>query len=883
MTVKLVEDTIDKNDIDALCKWLQQDIIPRLTKGPLTEEFEKKYSDWLGTKYSVFVNSGSSALLLMLYSLIELKKLQKKDKVVIPALAWATDLAPVIQFDLTPVICDINLSDLSVDLRHLEHIFYTEQPKALMLVSVLGLVPNMDEIIRLCKKYNVILLEDCCESLGSTYKDQKLGTFGLMSCTSGYAGHHMSVSPDTLVPYIYNNQFYIEKVSRIYDIFSAKPEDIKVLSFDSTTNETLYTSPSNIIKHELKTSQNIIRLTLRNNRKVDITEDHSVFGLEFGTCEIKPLQGTELKIGDHIAVPDKLKNPNLELDLDFLGFCRNYKDQFFVINYDKELLKQVPGSWKNGRPTKQTRQKENYRYREVLPIEYLTSQNDNERIALKNTPKDYYIPTKYKITPDLCRLIGYFIAEGSFKDTTGLSFSFHRDEVEYHNDVYNIFKDIFGITAKIRPVANAKCTVVAVESATINFFFREFLGIKSGAVNKRIPGFIWHSSRECQLAYLYGHWAGDGTTDKDRISIASASDLLINDTSYLCTMLGFHGGISQTNKPKKFKIVNNKHNSFTKGNKSFRMNNVILYPEGRIVESFNKNNPRPTKSSLRKQLTFDVDFYSEKDKKFVKCSFIDIKKNRQGIFKKLAGSEKLLNGDLTLLEITNIEIIKPDYKHVYDFSVPQYENFIGGWQPICLHNSTLEGGIISTNDPMIYNMLKMLRSHGWDRDLDDDSKKFLREKYNVNDFEAMYTFYVPGFNLRSTDLQAFIGLRQLDKIDSYVEKRNKNYNLYRRLIVNPYWQQHDLHGFVSNFAYPMIHPRRDEIVAALKEHDIEVRPLICGSMGMQPMYTREHGKTDLANASIVDKYGFYIPNHPNLSEQQIRIICMVINNYTRGQ
>ncbi len=188
--IKLVSDTIDKNDINNLIDWLKT--YPRLTKGSRTIELEKKWSDWIGSKYSVFCNSGSSANLLMLWSLFEFNKLNRNSKIVIPAVSWATDLAPVIQLGMTPILCDVNLKDLSVDLNHLEKIFKETNPEVLMLVSVLGLVPEMGRILELCKKYNVILLEDTCESMGSKYKDKKLGTFGLMSSFSTYFGHHIS-------------------------------------------------------------------------------------------------------------------------------------------------------------------------------------------------------------------------------------------------------------------------------------------------------------------------------------------------------------------------------------------------------------------------------------------------------------------------------------------------------------------------------------------------------------------------------------------------------------------------------------------------------------------------------------------------------------------
>lgn len=165
--IPLVKNTISNEEVDRLADWLRGH--PRLTKGDLTLEFEDKWSELIGCKHSVFVNSGSSANLLMLYSLVESGKLKIGDRVVVPAVSWATDLAPVCQLGLTPVLCDCNLHDLSVDLNHLQDLIVRLRPKALMLVSVLGLVPEMDKIVELCDQYDVILLEDTCESIGSSY------------------------------------------------------------------------------------------------------------------------------------------------------------------------------------------------------------------------------------------------------------------------------------------------------------------------------------------------------------------------------------------------------------------------------------------------------------------------------------------------------------------------------------------------------------------------------------------------------------------------------------------------------------------------------------------------------------------------------------------
>jgi|TARA_R110000744_G_scaffold196535_2_gene315786 CDP-4-dehydro-6-deoxyglucose reductase, E1 len=380
--IKLVNDTINNKDIDKLADWLKT--YPRLTKGQLTLDLEHKWSNWLGVKHSIFCNSGSSANLLMLWALVEAERISKNAKIVVPSVAWATDLAPVIQLGMTPILCDANLQDLSIDLNHLETIFKETKPDVLLMVSVLGLVPDMKRTLELCNKYNVILLEDTCESMGSEYNNNKLGTFGLMSSFSTYFGHHIS---------------------------------------------------------------------------------------------------------------------------------------------------------------------------------------------------------------------------------------------------------------------------------------------------------------------------------------------------------------------------------------------------------------------------------------------------------------------------------------------------------------TIEGGFVSTNDEELYEVLKSIRSHGWDRDSSPQYSTKLRNKWKTSDFDALYTFYHSGFNLRSTDLQAFIGLGQIDKLDDICKKRNTNFNTYQKELGNLSPQIIN-NGFISNFAYPIIHKHRNLIVKKLQEANIEVRPMICGSMGTQPFYVKQYGRKELPNVSIIDKQGFYVPNHPGLIEKDILKITNIIKSVT---
>jgi len=196
--IKLVSDTINKDDIKRLVTWLSQEDTPILTKNKVTLEFEGKWSGKIGVKNTCYVNSGSSAILLALAALKESGRL-KNNKVVAPALSWATDVSSPMLLGMDVELCDCNLHNLSIDLNHFKKIVREQNPSVLILVSVLGLVPQMEKIVEICKDNNIIILEDVCESMGSKYQDQYLGTFGDVSVFSLFYGHHLSTIEGGLI------------------------------------------------------------------------------------------------------------------------------------------------------------------------------------------------------------------------------------------------------------------------------------------------------------------------------------------------------------------------------------------------------------------------------------------------------------------------------------------------------------------------------------------------------------------------------------------------------------------------------------------------------------------------------------------------------------
>ena len=222
--IPLMSDNITRNDVDELVNFLQQDPIPRLTNGPKVEEFEKKWSEWLGVKHSVFVNSGSSAnymtmqLLYYKYGACE---------VIVPPLTWVSDVASVINTGHNPVFVDINLSNLSFDIEKLKQAI-TPKTKAIFLTHVLGLNGLTDELLQVCKENDLFLIEDVCESHGATFKDQKAGSIGDVSNFSFYFAHHMSTIEGGMVC-TNNDEFYdILRFSRSHGMVrECKNEEFK--------------------------------------------------------------------------------------------------------------------------------------------------------------------------------------------------------------------------------------------------------------------------------------------------------------------------------------------------------------------------------------------------------------------------------------------------------------------------------------------------------------------------------------------------------------------------------------------------------------------------------------------------------------------------------
>jgi CDP-6-deoxy-D-xylo-4-hexulose-3-dehydrase len=183
----LMDNNILREDLDAVIAFLQNGT-PRLTQDMKVREFEQKWSEWVGIKHSLFVNSGASANLA---TIAALKHLYGAGEIIVPPLTWVSDISSVIWNGFTPVFADINPKTLGMADNYIMEKL-TDKTRAVFLTYVLGFNCLTDRLLNELKKRNIVLIEDVCESHGAKFRGKRLGGFGLASNFSFYYAHHMS-------------------------------------------------------------------------------------------------------------------------------------------------------------------------------------------------------------------------------------------------------------------------------------------------------------------------------------------------------------------------------------------------------------------------------------------------------------------------------------------------------------------------------------------------------------------------------------------------------------------------------------------------------------------------------------------------------------------
>lgn len=201
----LMKDTITLTDRIKMAKFLL--FTSKLTNGPRVRQFENEWSEWLGSNYSLYVSSGSTANSLLVSSVKELYGLKDGDKVLLPACTWVTNVAPIIQAGFTPIFCDVNLRNFSFDEQDLKHIAKVHPDiKMIFITHLLGLSAHNELYQELFP--NALIIEDICESHGvNDFSGEKRGKNSLGSTFSFYFGHHMTTIEGGMVS-THNKELY---------------------------------------------------------------------------------------------------------------------------------------------------------------------------------------------------------------------------------------------------------------------------------------------------------------------------------------------------------------------------------------------------------------------------------------------------------------------------------------------------------------------------------------------------------------------------------------------------------------------------------------------------------------------------------------------------
>ena len=187
-----------------------------LTTGRFNEQFEKKLAEFIGVRHAITVNSGSSANLVAFSALTSPKlgdrAIKQGDEVIGVAAGFPTTVNPIIQFGALPVFVDVDPLTHNIDASKIEAAI-SPKTKAIMLAHSLGNPFNLDVVTTICKKYNLWLVEDCCDALGATYKGQMVGTFGDIGTLSFYPAHHITMGEGGAV---FTNSFELKQIAESF-------------------------------------------------------------------------------------------------------------------------------------------------------------------------------------------------------------------------------------------------------------------------------------------------------------------------------------------------------------------------------------------------------------------------------------------------------------------------------------------------------------------------------------------------------------------------------------------------------------------------------------------------------------------------------------------
>lgn len=190
-TYPLLSNAFNNEDISCGIKVLKS---KKITMGEITKKFEKKFAKFIGSKYALMTNSGSSANLLALSAIVNptfKNRLNPGDEVLIPSVCWSTSLWPIVQNNLKPIFIDVDTDTLNISIEDIKKKI-SSKTRAIVCVHVLGVSSDMEKIKKICNKKKIIIIEDVCESLGAKFNNKLLGNYGSFGTYSFYYSHQIT-------------------------------------------------------------------------------------------------------------------------------------------------------------------------------------------------------------------------------------------------------------------------------------------------------------------------------------------------------------------------------------------------------------------------------------------------------------------------------------------------------------------------------------------------------------------------------------------------------------------------------------------------------------------------------------------------------------------
>ncbi len=473
----------------------------------------------------------------------------------------------------------------------------------------------------------------------------------------------------------------------------------KTASLSLEENKTKFNKIKKVIRHKIQ--EDLFSVKLESGRKVRITSGHSIFVLKNG--KIKTIRGDKLRKNDNVVAIKKINLPKEGKDAiilsDELIKILNLSDKKNVFLYDfktsifDEVYKILSID------EKKKRKVYNWKVYNILPLdiyELLISKNCSLKAYFKNAKIKFCkwggakkgLPNTLKLDKSLMRLLGYYLAEGHCDSRGRITFSFGAHEHGLIEDSLNIIKKL-GLNPCIEK-PHKTATQVVTQSTILKLIFESLFKCGKNASEKRVPLIIWNRNDELKKEFLNSYIKGDGHLEKkwSKIIISTVSGRLRDD---LCFLLGFLGVGYSISKRK-----------ITKFSKEKNFFHIIIIQGKRETEklgfkSFSKIAKEPLTNRFPiEELNLGKEILNSRWKN--QYAQNKILRRNQNFIEKLKPSKeilKLINGDSTFLKVIDIKKIKSKKDYVYDVSVEEDENFVGG-NCILLHNSLHEKTSLSS-------------------------------------------------------------------------------------------------------------------------------------------------------------------------------------------